>query len=165
MADAVHSLALLEQLLGQLPYAGRADSRRARMRGFPWCCAAGRAGRRDIRARAPRASPCKSTRTAATSRAARAPAKARRRQAREPPAPNAGWRASPAISTIVTMLPESPSTDHVRSPGRHETSRLARARRSCQSELSKWPISTFDACASNRRSASSCTRRTNRLRP
>ena len=37
------------------------------------------------------------------------------------------------------MLPDNPSTDQVRSPGRQETSRLARARRSCQSELSKWP--------------------------
>ncbi len=34
----------------------------------------------------------------------------------------------------------------MRSPGRQETSRLARARRSCQSELSKCPMSTLAAC-------------------
>ena len=69
------------------------------------------------------------------------------------------------MRTIVAMFPESPSTDQVRSPGRHETSRFARARRSCQSELSKCPTSILAACVSSRRSASSCTRRTKSSRP
>ena len=145
--------------------AGRADSRPARRRGFPWSSAAGRADRRGTRARAPRASPCRRTRTAATSRGARAPATAPPRPARGSPGRSAGWRAASPSARSSRCCPDRPSTDHVRSPGLHETSRLARARRSCQSELSKCPISTFDACASSRRSASSCTRRTNRFRP
>ena len=145
--------------------AGRAGSPRARRRESPSSCAAARAGRRGIRARAPPASPCRRTRRAcavtrrssASDSSAAASASTTSTQCR--------LASSPAINTIVTMLPDRPSTDQVRSPGRHDTSRLARARRSCQSELSKWPRSTFDACASSRRSASSCTRRTNRLRP
>ena len=144
---------------------GRAGSPPARRRGSPSCCAAARADRRGIRARALPASPCRRTRTASRSRGARAPATAAPPASASTTSTQCRLASSPAISTIVTMLPDRPSTDQVRSPGRHDTSRFARARRSCQSELSKWPRSTFDACSSSRRSASSCTRRTNRLRP
>jgi isocitrate dehydrogenase len=65
----------------------------------------------------------------------------------------------------ITIFPDNPSTDHVRSPGRQFTSLFARARRSCQSELSKWPRSILDAFFNRRLSASNSTRRTYKLRP